>query len=89
MSPSEASLLLAEKVREDCAEQGLELLLIGAVALAAHGYPRQTEDIDFAVAVPPSTLPALATHLEHLGVQAELSSPDPQHTSPASVTAHT
>lgn len=78
MSPSEASLLLAEKVRAGCAEQGVDLLLIGAVALAAHGYPRQTEDIDFAIAVPPSALPVLAARLEQLGVQAEVSSPDPQ-----------
>lgn len=78
MKPSEASRQLAEEVCENCREQGVELLLIGAVALAAHGYPRDTEDIDFAIAVDPSRLPAIATHLEQLGVTAVASPPKPQ-----------
>jgi hypothetical protein len=76
VSPSEESLLLAESIRAICAEEGIELLLIGAVALAAHGYPRQTEDIDFAVALPPAELPALARALERSGAQADLVLPD-------------
>jgi hypothetical protein len=72
------SLALAREVGNICAEEGCEVLLIGAIALAAHGYPRNTEDVDFAIAIDPRKLPALALRLEQLGLEATLAESDAQ-----------
>ncbi len=53
-----------------------ELLLIGALAMAAHGYARQTTDIDFAVAASVRDLPEWVKRLEAAGLAAEYSPPD-------------
>ncbi|MBI4916670.1 MAG: hypothetical protein HY825_12555 [Acidobacteria bacterium] len=57
---------------------GVPSALIGAAALAVHGYPRATEDVDLAVATDPfSTLAAARRRIEEdLGVAASLVTPD-------------
>lgn len=55
---------------------GVEPLIIGALALAVHHYPRHTEDLDLAVAVPPRDLTPLATELRGAGFDVDLSLPD-------------
>ena len=68
-----ATLSLAQEVAAVLDNEGFQPLLIGAAALAAHGYPRFTDDTDFAVAVPLSELKALVGKLPG---HAELSEPD-------------
>lgn len=38
-------------------------MLIGALAMAVHNYPRQTEDLDLAIAVSPAQLAPIAEAL--------------------------
>ena len=45
----ETNLHVAERIAVLLAEEGLQALVIGAVALAAHRYVRFTEDIDLGV----------------------------------------
>lgn len=49
MMDPQAAIRAAERVAEILAEQGLDSLVIGAVALAAHKYIRDTQDIDLGV----------------------------------------
>jgi len=68
---------LAERVAEIARSRGIETALIGASALAIHGYVRGTADIDFASAVNPfQQLPPLRDALEEAGLHARLSLPD-------------
>lgn len=76
--PEEQTLQAAEKIAGILAHQGVESALIGAVALAAHLYPRSTEDLDLAVGVHPGRLDEIARHLRAAGFTAEVSAPDPQ-----------
>jgi len=46
--PADQTFLAAEKVVAILARAGIDSALIGAAALAAHGYPRSTEDLDLA-----------------------------------------
>jgi len=65
------TLCLAEEVARIADELGIRTALIGATALAVHGYARGTDDIDLAVVVPQGTqLRALAERLESIGLQA-------------------
>ena len=55
-------------LNEDCKEmlqcfsdEGVEFLLVGAYAMAAHGYPRATMDIDLWVMPSPDILAAPRT----------------------------
>jgi hypothetical protein len=59
-------------------ELGVPSALIGAAALAAHGYPRATVDIDLAVATDPfTTLEAARRRIAgEPGVEATLTTPD-------------
>ncbi len=68
-------LTLATELANELSSQGIEPLLIGAAALAVHGYPRLTEDLDFGVAIPPGELRALANTLAALDRHVELSEP--------------
>ena len=45
----------------------VEYLIVGSFALAFHGYPRATGDIDFWVRATPINLKALFTALSHFG----------------------
>ncbi|HXS16299.1 MAG TPA: hypothetical protein VN764_03875 [Polyangiaceae bacterium] len=73
MSIAESTLSLAIEVAGILKQAGVDPLLIGAAALAAHGYPRSTEDVDFAVAIPPAQLSTLARQVPGT---AEYSEPD-------------
>lgn len=71
------TLVLAERVALAAESLGIANALIGAAALAVHGYTRGTEDIDLATAVPPDTrLEALARALEAEGLCTRLRMPD-------------
>jgi hypothetical protein len=74
--PRDPTLALAEKVAALLASQGVDCLVIGAVALAAHGYPRATEDVDLAIAIAPRSLQGLARALEQAGAAVEVRMPD-------------
>lgn len=78
MAASDAGLGLAARVEAALEEAGHPALLIGAAALAAHGYPRHTEDIDLAVALHPRDLNALGERLKRSGTTVEYEPPDPQ-----------
>lgn len=68
---------LAERVAAIAAELGIPTALIGATALAVHGYVRGTADIDLATAVDPfRELPRLQERLKAEGLFTELSLPD-------------
>lgn len=54
---------LGERVAEVLVAHDVPALLIGAVALARHGYARATEDIDFGVAIAPRELEVIADAL--------------------------
>jgi predicted nucleotidyltransferase len=47
--------------------RGVEYLIIGGYALAAHGHPRYTGDIDFWIRPTPENLERLLTALEDFG----------------------
>jgi hypothetical protein len=75
---SDKTLRIAVRVAGILDQLGVPCALIGAAALAAHGYPRATEDIDMAVATDPFTTLAEAQRriaLE-LQVEAKLVTPD-------------
>ena len=80
MSPgetcSEPTLLAAEQVAAILARAGIDSVLIGAAALAVHGYPRATQDLDLATCVEPKRLAAVAPDLRREGFSAEMSPPD-------------
>ncbi|MBT5709123.1 MAG: hypothetical protein HOI66_22615 [Verrucomicrobia bacterium] len=46
-------------------ESGLEYALCGDIAVAIHGYPRATRDIDFIIK--PEDLPAIRQAIKHIG----------------------
>lgn len=74
---SDKTLAVAERVAEAAREFGLETAIIGAIALAVHGYPRATEDLDLAIYTDPfTTLRELSGKLDALGFHAELRLPD-------------
>ena len=74
----QATLELAETVLSVIREHGPDAVVIGALALAVHGYPRATEDLDLAVATPLSTLRQIAQTLRNRGYEVELREPDAQ-----------
>lgn len=68
---------LAERVSRLARDQGVELALIGAAALAAHGYVRGTLDVDLAANVDPyTTLRELQRALESDSLHTKLNLPD-------------
>ncbi len=76
MSAATATLELARQIECELELQGQPLLLIGALAMAAHGYPRSTEDIDFAVAISLRQLEVLWQELRSDGRRVSLSRAD-------------
>jgi predicted nucleotidyltransferase len=52
---------------ESLAEQRVEYLLVGGYALAAHGHPRYTGDIDFWIGPDPANLDRLLRALQQFG----------------------
>jgi hypothetical protein len=75
---SDKTLEMAARVATILDELGVPCALIGAAALAAHGYPRATIDIDLAVATDPfTTLEAARRRIAgEPGVEANLTTPD-------------
>ncbi len=74
---SDPTLALAERVVEIADSLRIRTALIGAAALAVHGYTRGTQDLDLATAVAPdSTLREFAQALERAGIANRLQLPD-------------
>lgn len=71
-----ATLELAERIRDILRAHHVDAVVIGAMALAVHNYPRETEDVDLAIAVPPTELSTLADAFRDEGWQVELRTPD-------------
>ncbi len=70
------TLKLAERAAEILREEGIETVVIGALALAAHNYPRATEDVDLAISTPPLTMRRLADRFRREGWLVDLREPD-------------
>jgi len=78
MSDPEAVIQAAEEVAGILESRGLGAMVIGAVALAAHGYVRFTEDLDLGVNADLGTLRKAAEALRTAGFDVELREPDSQ-----------
>ncbi len=76
MNDPEAILRAAEEVIGILKGHRVDAVVIGAVALAAHHYVRQTEDLDLGVNADLPTMRALTESLRHAGFTAELREPD-------------
>lgn len=66
------ALELAGEVSHLLTERGVRTFVIGAIALAAHGYVRGTADVDLAIALEPRELQALAAALRDLIADVEV-----------------
>lgn len=77
MLDPDKTLLVAAQVAAEAQRLGINTALIGAAALAVHGYARGTEDIDLASSIPPrGPLDELARNLRATGLHTELRLPD-------------
>ena len=76
MSDPEDVIQAAEEVAGVLESQGVQAVVIGAVALAAHGYVRLTEDLDLGVNTDLGTLGRAAELLRQKGFDVELREPD-------------
>lgn len=76
MSQPEDLLRVAEQVLETLKRHQVDAVVIGAVALAAHHYVRQTEGIDLGVVADLPALRAVVEELRVSGLSAELREPD-------------
>lgn len=76
MSHPDDLLRTAEEVIAILARHRLDAIVIGAVALAAHHYVRQTDDLDLGVNADLPTLRAVVISLREAGLEAELREPD-------------
>jgi len=76
-APVPSAFRLAERVAATAQHLGIETAVIGALALAAHGYIRATNDVDLASAIDVyPTLRDLAEALRAQGLSVELTLPD-------------
>jgi len=71
-----AIIRVAEEIADTLQSQGVGAVVIGAVALAAHGYVRFTEDLDLGVTTDLDTLRRIAEALRAAGFDVELREPD-------------
>ena len=76
MTSPEELLEAAEKVIAILSRHRVDAVVIGAAALAAHHYVRQTEDLDLGVNAELKTLRAVCDSLRLAGFAAELREPD-------------
>ena len=67
-----------ERIAALLAEQGIQAMVIGAVAMAAHRYVRHTEDIELGVNVPVRDLATVAGSLRAAGLEVIFREPDKQ-----------
>jgi hypothetical protein len=72
----DATLDLARCVVEVLRAHGADAVVIGAVAMAVHRYPRDTVDLDLATAIDPETIESVARALRTLGFDVEVYAPD-------------
>ena len=78
MTDPDAVIRAAEEVNDILESRGVGAVVIGAVALAAHGYVRFTEDLDLGVNTDLGTLNKVAEALRTAGFEVELREPDGQ-----------
>jgi hypothetical protein len=78
MSRRPGLLETTERIASLLASEGIEVVVIGAAALAAHRYVRYTEDIDLAVNVPIRDLQAVSEALRIAGFEVACREPDGQ-----------
>lgn len=78
MTDPDGVIRAAEEVIGVLESRGVGALVIGAVALAAHGYVRLTEDLDLGVNTDLGTLKQVAEALRTAGFEVELREPDGQ-----------
>jgi hypothetical protein len=71
------TLDVASQVVAVLREHQLDAVVIGAMALAVHGYPRDTVDFDLAVAMEPRLLVPVAEALRRRGLDVKVRQPDP------------
>ena len=76
MPDANRNLQAAERVARLLSENGVSAVVIGAVALAAHRYVRNTEDIDLGVDADLRKMRLLADVLREDGFNAEFHEPD-------------
>ena len=76
MADPDGVIAAAEKVSAILASEGVDALVIGAIALAAHGYVRFTDDLDLGVNTDLRTLHRVALNLRTAGFEVELREPD-------------
>lgn len=76
MDDPEAILRTAEHIIGILKRHRVDAVVIGAVALAAYRYVRQTDDLDLGVNAETPTLRAVAESLRRSGYMAELREPD-------------
>lgn len=76
MSDPEEVIRAAEEVAGILESRGVGSVVIGAIALAAHGYVRYTEDLDLGVSTDLGTLRQAADALRTAGFEVELREPD-------------
>lgn len=77
MTREEKTFAMARRVRAALEARGASSAVIGALALAAHGYARGTKDLDLATATDSfPLLKGVASELSAKGVRIELREPD-------------
>lgn len=76
MSQADDILLASEAILAILAEHRIDAVVIGAVALAAHRYVRQTSDLDLGVNANLPSLRAVVESLKGRGFEAVLREPD-------------
>lgn len=76
MSEPDDLLQTAEAILAILAQHHVDAVVIGAVALAAHHYVRQTDDLDLGVSADLPTLRAVVDSLREARLDAELREPD-------------
>ena len=76
MTDPDALLQAAETVARVLERHQIETIVIGAVALAAHHYVRQTEDVDLGINVPLAQLEQIANSLRDEGFQVKINAAD-------------
>ncbi|MBI2377254.1 MAG: hypothetical protein HYV07_24855 [Deltaproteobacteria bacterium] len=76
MAELDRVLALAQRVAREAHALGIDTALIGAMALARHGFVRGTSDVDLGACVTLARLAELAARLRELGLIADLRRPD-------------
>jgi hypothetical protein len=69
-------MALADEIASALASRNVRTAVIGAVAVAVHGYPRATEDVDLAAATDLATLRIVGDEFAAQGCTVRLGEPD-------------